>query len=996
MTGSAIGQSPESMQWALKIQALNIRIVSLLNRPVFSADTLSEILSLLREFTGIEAIGIRLRDGDDFPYVVTTGFPNEFVEAETSLCSLGPDGNILRDESGKVVLECLCGNVIRGPADPSAPFFSPKGSFRTNRASQLLGIAARHDLGVRQSFRCNADGYESLALIPLYSGSNVAGILQLNDHRKDCFTGELFTFLESVADCMGRVLTAASSDETMRRTNSELSYRLESLKTELSDSGGRLNHEISLRKSFEEAVVQLRDAVEQQVAQGTAELRSENERLLSEIARHQSTQEYLRASEEIFRTFYEESPIGIQLFSTDGELVSANRACLEIFGVSDFAEIRGFNLFQDARVPDDAKDSLSGGKATRFEIRFDFNSVKLYKAKKAGSIHLDVLINPFVGRSEGETLPGYLVHVQDITERKYAEEALRLSEFRFREIYENSAVMMHSINQKGYLLNVNKKWLEELGYTRDEVVGRRLDLIMTPESAERAFSAILPSFWEEGKISNVSYQYVRKDGTVIDVLLDSTVMNDPVWGLISLSIIRDVTDRTAAERALLQSEERFRAIFQGARDCIFIKDRSLSYTHVNPAMQNLLGLPAGRIIGLKAEDLYGEETGKHIKEVDLRVLAGESIEEEHTRPVNGADLTFHDIRIPLRNSKQEIIGVCGISRNITERRKAAPFPRIVAVDYPSETMKSCLSKARYAAAADSIILLLGESGSGKDYLARWIHDHSRRAKGPFFAINCAAVPQELAESELFGHEAGAFTGARGRKRGLLELAEGGTLLLNEIGELSLALQSKLLTFLDTRSFPRVGGEKSVRVNARLVAATHRDLEEEMAKDRFLQSLFYRLNVFSIRVPPLRERIEDIPLLVQEIMERLAAEMQLADIPELTVDALDRLSHYSWPGNVRELRNVLERALMLTQEPGIRLSLPQLSESAEDWSFTVAFPRDRSLHDVTNEVAYLLCNEALRRSGGAKKSAARLLGISRDSFYRYMKHSRSASDSQTRA
>jgi PAS domain S-box-containing protein len=860
--------------------------------------------------------------------------------------------------------------------------------------AQLVRAAARHGVTVKSRFRCHIEGYKSLALIPLRSESQVIGALQLNDHREDRFPKELFTLLEGVADCLGSVLACANANETLASANHDLSARLEAADAELSASKLQLAQEISLRESAEHALAKVSGAIEWRVAERTAELRSENERLLVEITKCQTTQEYIRAGEEIFRTFYEEAPIGIQLFNADGDLVSANRACLEIFGVSDFEEIRGFNLFKDANVPDEAKESLRLGKTTRFEIRFDFRSVKLHKAKKAGSIHLDVLINPFVGRVEGESLPGYLVHVQDITERKYAEEALRLSEFRFREIYENSAVMMHSINQKGHLLNVNKKWLQELGYTREEVVGRRLDLIMTPESAEKAFSTILPAFWEEGKVSDVSYQYVRKDGTVIDVLLDSTVMNDPVWGLISLSIIRDVTDRAAAERALLQSEERFRAIFEGARDCIFIKDRLLSYTHVNPAMQKLVGLPAGKIIGLKAEDLYGEETGKHIREVDLRVLAGESIEEERTRPVNGVDLTFHDIRIPLRNSKQEIIGVCGISRNVTERRKAGPFPRIVAVDYPSAAMQSCLSKSRYAATSDSIILLLGESGSGKDYLARWIHDHSRRAKGPFFAINCAAVPHELAESELFGHEAGAFTGARGRKRGLLELAEGGTLLLNEIGELSLPLQSKLLTFLDTRSFPRVGGEKSIRVNARLVAATHRDLEEEMAKGRFLQSLFYRLNVFSIRVPPLRERIEDIPLLVREIMAQLAAEMQLVEVPELNTDALDRLSHYSWPGNVRELRNVLERALMLTQERGIRLSLPQLTESSEDWSHTVAFPRDRTLHDVTNEVAYLLCSEALRRACGEKKSAARLLGISRDSFYRYMKHYGPKSDIRT--
>ncbi len=303
-------------------------------------------------------------------------------------------------------------------------------------------------------------------------------------------------------------------------------------------------------------------------------------------------------------------------------------------------------------------------------------------------------------------------------------------------------------------------------------------------------------------------------------------------------------------------------------------------------MEKLLGRVASELIGLTADEIYGEEAGRHIREVELRVLKGESVEEEHTRPVGDSKMTFHDIIAPLRSGTGQIIGICGISRNITERKKMESDPAIITAEYPSKAMRETLAKARYAAAKDSIVLLLGESGSGKDYLARWIHAHSRRCNGPYFSINCAAVPHELAESELFGHEAGAFTGARGRKRGLLELAEGGTLLLNEIGELSLSLQSKLLTFLDTKSFLRVGGERSVHVNARLMAATHRDLEEEVKSGRFLQPLFYRLNVFSIELPPLRRRSEDIPILVKEMLARLATEMHLTEIPILECRGLE--------------------------------------------------------------------------------------------------------------
>ena len=175
--------------------------------------------------------------------------------------------------------------------------------------------------------------------------------------------------------------------------------------------------------------------------------------------------------------------------------------------------------------------------------------------------------------------------------------------------------------------------------------------------------------------------------------------------------------------------------------------------------------------------------------------------------MKGLPTTFLDVRSPIRNSKGQIIGICGISRNITDRSRIFSLNQSTAEEYLSPAIRASLARASVAANSDLIVLIEGESGSGKDYLARYIHNNSKRSGGPFYAINCAAITEDLAESELFGHEAGAFTGAIRRKRGLVELAEGGTLLLNEIGELSLPIQAKLLTFLDTFSFTRVGGEK---------------------------------------------------------------------------------------------------------------------------------------------------------------------------------------------
>ena len=240
-----------------------------------------------------------------------------------------------------------------------------------------------------------------------------------------------------------------------------------------------------------------------------------------------------------------------------------------------------------------------------------------------------------------------------------------------------------------------------------------------------------------------------------------------------------------------------------------------------------------------------------------------------------SQITLHEVRTPLYNGSGEITGICVICRDVTDFNKIQDRPKLDPHEYRSEAMKSVLDLATFAASGKSVILLLGESGVGKDYLAKYIHERSNYSSGPYFSINCAAVPSELAESELFGHEAGAFTGANRRKRGLLELAEGGTLLLNEIGELSPALQAKFLTFLDTRTFTRVGGQQEIKVNARILAATNRDLQNEISSGRFRADLYYRLNVLSIRVPPLRERTEDLPILVAQLLSTLAKDLQMS-------------------------------------------------------------------------------------------------------------------------
>ncbi len=278
------------------------------------------------------------------------------------------------------------------------------------------------------------------------------------------------------------------------------------------------------------------------------------------------------------------------------------------------------------------------------------------------------------------------------------------------------------------------------------------------------------------------------------------------------------------------------------------------------------------------------------------------------------------------------------------------------------------------------VLISGESGTGKEMVARAIHAGGERRDRPFVAVNCGAIPENLLESELFGHVKGAFTGAVQNKAGLFEVAEGGTLFLDEVGELTLPLQVKLLRAIQDKSFRRVGGTTDGSVNVRIVAASNRRLEEEVAAGRFREDLYYRLNVIEIPLPPLRERIDDVPLLVSHFVEKYSAELG-KPVTGLSEEAMQRLCGYAFPGNVRELENVIERAVALTREPevGVDSLPPTLLQPAEGAAGPSIPPEGIDLEARIQEYERGLLREALRLAGGVKKRAAQLCGVSFRSF-----------------
>jgi two-component system response regulator AtoC len=303
----------------------------------------------------------------------------------------------------------------------------------------------------------------------------------------------------------------------------------------------------------------------------------------------------------------------------------------------------------------------------------------------------------------------------------------------------------------------------------------------------------------------------------------------------------------------------------------------------------------------------------------------------------------------------------------------------------SRAMRDIFKQIGRIAGTDATLLIMGESGTGKELVARAVHQHSARSGKPFVAVNCGALPENLIEAELFGHERGAFTGAERQKKGRFELAHTGTLFLDEVGELSLAAQVKLLRAVEVRRFERVGGTESIGVDVRVICATNRDLKHEVDEKRFREDLFYRLNVIEVRLPPLRERLADVPQLAESFLER-AAKRHALKTKTLSPAALSQLLAYSWPGNVRELENMIERAAVTSSGEVI---LPEhlfggghatdavASQNADSKLFELPF------HKAVAALERELIRRALEAASGNRAEAARLLGINRRLLYSKM-------------
>jgi two-component system response regulator AtoC len=415
-------------------------------------------------------------------------------------------------------------------------------------------------------------------------------------------------------------------------------------------------------------------------------------------------------------------------------------------------------------------------------------------------------------------------------------------------------------------------------------------------------------------------------------------------------------------------------------------------------------LPAGVLLDIDLPDGSGLDVLREIKrenpEAIVIMITGNVKVDSTISALRGGAYDFigkpinlEELRVTLRNAIETRQLRREVAQVRKERAREFNFSQIVG---ESPAMKKMLGLAAKVAESEvSSVLLQGESGTGKDLVAKAIHYGSQRAEGPFVAVNCAAIPATLIESELFGYEKGAFTDAKARKEGLFEQAEGGTLLLDEIGELELSLQAKLLRVLEEGAFRRVGGLKDIPLDVRVLAASNRDLKTESEAGRFRLDLYYRLSIIQIDIPPLRERGDDVLLLSQHYIDMIGARLRRNKVNGLSPEVQKVFRNYDWPGNVRELRNVIERALILedtdkiTTEylPGGLLAPARVAQAvtaggnAEPMTRFVLPQEGISLDEA--ELSFV--KQAIERSGGNQTRAAELLGISRDQLrYRLKK------------
>ena len=559
----------------------------------------------------------------------------------------------------------------------------------------------------------------------------------------------------------------------------------------------------------------------------------------------------------------------------------------------------------------------------------------------------------------------------------------------FEKLFEASPDAVLVTDQAGLILRANVQAESMFGYRRQELVGQAVELVI-PERFHSVHPKHRSAYSSQPRVramgAGLELFGRRKDGTEIpvDIMLSPLEMTE---GQLVLAVVRDVSQKKLAEQALRRSEQQFRSLFEFSPDAIVVTNREGKIAEVNTQVEKFFGYTRSELLGQPIEILIPERFHathpKHRADyaAHSRVRTMGAGLELYGLRKDGGEFPVDIMLGPVEGPEGQV--VLSVIRDLSEKREAEEalrrsereksyleeelvttqqFEEIVG---ESSGLKRVLKQVEDVAGTDATVLILGETGTGKELIARAIHRLSPRRDNAFVKLNCSAIPLGLLESELFGHEKGAFTGAIAQKIGRLELAHQGTFFLDEVGDLPAELQPKILRALQEKEFERVGGTRTIPVNIRLVAATNRDLAKMVNAGQFRSDLYYRLRVFPVTIPPLRERRDDIPLLVRYFLASHSKRMgrHIETIPDETMKTLVR---WHWPGNVRELENFIERSVILSPGAVLRAPLAELEQIEES-----SGSADTNLEAAEREHILRVLRECKGIIGGAHGAAERL-------------------------
>ena len=530
------------------------------------------------------------------------------------------------------------------------------------------------------------------------------------------------------------------------------------------------------------------------------------------------------------------------------------------------------------------------------------------------------------------------------------------------------------------------------GYDEEDVIGKSFEFLFSKRPEDQKF--IHQSLDENLAFSNISMNITDGKGNVKNVLASITPIKRDENVLSVVFVFRDTKEMLAlAEEIqqktfeLIDQKNKLDAIFNSNIEGTFTIDNDWTVTSFNKSAEKITGYKKSEAIGKKCWDIFNSSLCRNGCHMEQTIQKG--------KPMIGNELEImhkDGKKIPIRvnsgiliNNKNENIGAVETFIDISEIKNLSEhlsdifkYENIVG---RNKEIKQIITVLESVSQTDSSVLITGESGTGKELAARAIHINSPRKTAPFIAVNCSAFVESLIESELFGHEKGSFTGAIKTKIGKFELAKGGTLFLDEIGDLSLAVQTKFLRVLETREFERVGGNKTIKVEARIIAATNKHLSEEISAGRFREDLFYRINVINIQLPPLRDRMDDFPLIVNHFIELFNKKFS-KEIKQFSSQAFDILMEYEWPGNIRELENVIEHCFVLCN--GNIIQVECLPKRLREQKKIIIASSNAIQKNGFKDVERDLIISVLNKNGGSRTKAATELNINPSTLWRKIK------------